>query len=152
VRREWFRPKPAYARLVEVTVYLAPAETGQGMGRALYAHLLERVARAGAQPVLWPPIWAPMGLSPCPTRLQSRCMRPWALSKCEFYPRPGINSESSGIPCGWRNGFEVSCEKMRENERIQEAVCHKTGQNTTKQEKIRRPLQSAVNLRNLCWS
>lgn len=38
-----FRPRPAYARTKEVTVYLAEEMRGRGLGRALYAHLLARL-------------------------------------------------------------------------------------------------------------
>jgi phosphinothricin acetyltransferase len=34
------RPKPAYARSVETTIYLTPDAVGRGLGRALYGHLL----------------------------------------------------------------------------------------------------------------
>ena len=43
-----FRPKPAYERSVETTVYLAAGDFGAGLGRRLYAGLLESVADAGA--------------------------------------------------------------------------------------------------------
>jgi phosphinothricin acetyltransferase len=36
-----FRPKPAYATSVEVTVYVEPDHTGRGIGRRLYGPLLE---------------------------------------------------------------------------------------------------------------
>ena len=39
-----FRTKPAYARTVETTVYLDPAQTGRGLGRALYEALLGELA------------------------------------------------------------------------------------------------------------
>ncbi|GAA3776160.1 GNAT family N-acetyltransferase [Plantactinospora mayteni] len=35
-----WRPKPAYRQTVEDTIYLAPEETGRGVGRALLAALL----------------------------------------------------------------------------------------------------------------
>lgn len=44
-----WRPRPAYARTVEDTVYLAPGRTGRGIGRALLAEVLDRAARAGAE-------------------------------------------------------------------------------------------------------
>jgi len=43
-----WRPKPAYRRTVEDTVYLAPGETGRGLGRRLLAELLARAGQAGA--------------------------------------------------------------------------------------------------------
>lgn len=38
-----FRPKPAYDRSVEVSIYLAPDATGRGLGSALYGELLARL-------------------------------------------------------------------------------------------------------------
>jgi phosphinothricin acetyltransferase len=38
-----FRPKAAYDRSVELSVYVAPDATGAGIGSALYARLLERL-------------------------------------------------------------------------------------------------------------
>jgi L-amino acid N-acyltransferase YncA len=42
-----FRPKAAYGRTVETTIYLAPGAGGAGLGRRLYGALLEAVAAAG---------------------------------------------------------------------------------------------------------
>ncbi|MCB2223011.1 MAG: GNAT family N-acetyltransferase [Actinobacteria bacterium] len=42
------RPKPAYHRSAEVGVYVAPGETGRGVGRALLDALVERLRAAGA--------------------------------------------------------------------------------------------------------
>jgi phosphinothricin acetyltransferase len=42
-----FKPRPAYARTCEVTVYLARDATGRGGGRALYAALLPQLAALG---------------------------------------------------------------------------------------------------------
>ncbi|CAM5419879.1 N-acetyltransferase OS=Streptomyces alboniger OX=132473 GN=CP975_14770 PE=4 SV=1 [Streptomyces alboniger] len=39
-----FRPKPAYATSVEVTVYLAPLARGRGVGTLLYRALFEALA------------------------------------------------------------------------------------------------------------
>lgn len=39
-----FRPKPAYATSVEVTVYLSPQATGRGVGTRLYTALFESLA------------------------------------------------------------------------------------------------------------
>jgi L-amino acid N-acyltransferase YncA len=44
-----WRPKPAYRHTVEDTVYLAPGETGRGLGRRLLAELLTRAGQAGAR-------------------------------------------------------------------------------------------------------
>ena len=41
------RPKPAYDRSVETTVYLDPGATGGGLGRSLYDRLLDVLAAAG---------------------------------------------------------------------------------------------------------
>ncbi len=38
-----FRAKPAYAKSVETTIYLDPDFVGQGLGRSLYAHLLDAI-------------------------------------------------------------------------------------------------------------
>ena len=42
-----FRPRPAYRFAVETTVYLAPRAKGQGVGRMLYAELLDTLERQG---------------------------------------------------------------------------------------------------------
>ena len=44
-----WRPKPAYRHTVEDTVYLAPGETGRGLGRRLLAELLTGAGQAGAR-------------------------------------------------------------------------------------------------------
>jgi len=43
VETQRFRPKPAYDRSVELSVYVAPDATGRGIGGALFAGLLERL-------------------------------------------------------------------------------------------------------------
>jgi L-amino acid N-acyltransferase YncA len=47
-----WRPKPAYRYTVEDTVYVSPAHTGRGLGRALLAALLAACADAGARQVI----------------------------------------------------------------------------------------------------
>jgi phosphinothricin acetyltransferase len=42
-----FKPRPAYARTCEVTVYMDRAFTARGGGRALYTSLLARLAQRG---------------------------------------------------------------------------------------------------------
>lgn len=42
-----YRSRPAYARTRETTVYLATDARGQGVGRALYDELLQRMADGG---------------------------------------------------------------------------------------------------------
>jgi phosphinothricin acetyltransferase len=42
-----YRPRLAYARTRETSVYLAPEATGQGLGRALYDDLLSRLRAEG---------------------------------------------------------------------------------------------------------
>ena len=44
-----WRPKPAYRHTLEDTVYLAPGETGRGLGRRLLAELLSRAGQTGAR-------------------------------------------------------------------------------------------------------
>lgn len=43
-----FRPKPAYRRSVETTVYLDPAHMGKGRGSALLGALIDQLRTAGA--------------------------------------------------------------------------------------------------------
>lgn len=45
VETQPFRPKPAYDRSVELSVYVAPDAVGAGVGGALYAHLLAALER-----------------------------------------------------------------------------------------------------------
>jgi len=47
-----WRPKPAYRHTVEDTVYISPARTGRGLGRALLAALLTGCEQAGARQVI----------------------------------------------------------------------------------------------------
>jgi L-amino acid N-acyltransferase YncA len=47
-----FRPRPAYRHTVEDSVYLDPARTGRGIGRALLGALLAACADAGARQVI----------------------------------------------------------------------------------------------------
>jgi phosphinothricin acetyltransferase len=47
-----YRPRPAYARTREVSVYLAPDARGQGVGRLLYDELLARLRADGVHQVL----------------------------------------------------------------------------------------------------
>lgn len=47
-----YRPRAAYDRTREVSVYLAPAGQGRGLGRALYTELLGRLRAAGIHVVL----------------------------------------------------------------------------------------------------
>lgn len=47
-----FRPRASYRHSAESTVYLAPNETGRGLGSALYGALLERLRRDGLHNVL----------------------------------------------------------------------------------------------------
>lgn len=41
-----FRPRPAYDRTVETSIYLDPARTGRGLGRRLYGRLFDSLAAA----------------------------------------------------------------------------------------------------------
>jgi L-amino acid N-acyltransferase YncA len=47
-----WRPKSAYRHTVEDTVYVSPAHTGRGLGRALLGALLASCADAGARQVI----------------------------------------------------------------------------------------------------
>ena len=47
-----WRPKPAYRYTVEDTVYISPARTGRGLGRALLGALLAACEQAGARQVI----------------------------------------------------------------------------------------------------
>jgi phosphinothricin acetyltransferase len=47
-----YRPRPAYARTREVSVYLAPEARGRGVGRLLYDELLARLRADGVHQVL----------------------------------------------------------------------------------------------------
>jgi L-amino acid N-acyltransferase YncA len=47
-----WRPKPAYRHTVEDTVYISPARTGRGLGRALLAALLSTCEQSGARQVI----------------------------------------------------------------------------------------------------
>jgi L-amino acid N-acyltransferase YncA len=47
-----WRPKPAYRYTVEDTVYVSPAHTGRGLGRALLSELLAACSDAGARQVI----------------------------------------------------------------------------------------------------
>ena len=47
-----WRPKPAYRHTVEDTVYVSPARTGRGLGRALLGALLIGCEQAGARQVI----------------------------------------------------------------------------------------------------
>jgi len=43
VETQQFRPKPAYDRSVEISVYVAPDQQGQGVGRSLFDALFQRL-------------------------------------------------------------------------------------------------------------
>lgn len=47
-----WRPKPAYDRTVENSVYLDPAHTGRGLGRALLSALIDRSVDAGFETMI----------------------------------------------------------------------------------------------------
>jgi L-amino acid N-acyltransferase YncA len=47
-----WRPKPAYRYTVEDTVYVSPAHTGRGLGRALLSALLAGCEQAGCRQVI----------------------------------------------------------------------------------------------------
>ena len=42
-----FRPRPAYARTRETSIYLAPGATGRGLGRLTYSYLLSLLRADG---------------------------------------------------------------------------------------------------------
>ena len=64
-----YRPKPAYASTREAAVYVDAAATGRGIGRALYAELLDRAAAPGC---IW---WSPA--SPSRTPRARACTSGW---------------------------------------------------------------------------
>jgi phosphinothricin acetyltransferase len=47
-----WRPKPAYRHTVENSIYLAPDQTGRGLGGALLGALLTRCAQAGMRQMI----------------------------------------------------------------------------------------------------
>lgn len=47
-----FRPKGAYDRTREVTIYVYPSAAGRGVGRLLYDDLLDRMTRGGVRTAL----------------------------------------------------------------------------------------------------
>lgn len=47
-----WRPKPAYRHTVENSIYLAPGRTGQGIGGALLAELVDRCAEADVRQIM----------------------------------------------------------------------------------------------------
>jgi phosphinothricin acetyltransferase len=47
-----WRPKAAYRHTVESSIYLSPAATGQGLGRALMGALIERGREAGIREII----------------------------------------------------------------------------------------------------
>jgi L-amino acid N-acyltransferase YncA len=47
-----WRPKPAYRHTVESTIYLAPDQTGRGLGRQLLRALQQHCARAGVEQMI----------------------------------------------------------------------------------------------------
>jgi len=47
-----WRPKPAYQRTVENAIYLAPGQTGRGLGRRLLTALQRQCARAGMEQMI----------------------------------------------------------------------------------------------------
>ncbi len=48
VQTQRFRPKPAYGRSVEVSIYVAPDLLGRGVGNALFGELFARLPGEGA--------------------------------------------------------------------------------------------------------
>jgi L-amino acid N-acyltransferase YncA len=48
----WFKPRPAYRFSAEDSVYLAPASSGKGLGRALLAELAAQAERAGVRKLI----------------------------------------------------------------------------------------------------
>jgi len=48
----WFKPRPAYRFSAEDSIYLAPAATGGGLGRALLSELARRAEQAGVRKLI----------------------------------------------------------------------------------------------------
>lgn len=51
-RVQLFRDKAAFRHTVESTIYLGPASTGRGLGRALLTELVDRCTRAGIREMI----------------------------------------------------------------------------------------------------
>lgn len=51
-RAQLFRDKAAFRHTVESTIYLGPASTGRGLGRALLTELIERCEQAGIREMI----------------------------------------------------------------------------------------------------
>jgi phosphinothricin acetyltransferase len=47
VETQRFRPKPAYDRSVEISIYVAPDQQGRGVGKGLFAELFARLESEG---------------------------------------------------------------------------------------------------------
>nr|WP_315426494.1 GNAT family N-acetyltransferase [uncultured Albidiferax sp.] len=48
----WFKPRPAYRFSAEDSVYLAPNNSGKGLGRILLAELMTQAERAGVRKLI----------------------------------------------------------------------------------------------------
>jgi phosphinothricin acetyltransferase len=48
----WFKPRPAYRFSAEDSIYLAPAASGRGYGRALLAELAAQAERSGVRKLI----------------------------------------------------------------------------------------------------
>lgn len=48
VETQRFRPKPAYDRSVEISIYVAPDQQGRGVGNALFNTLFDRLTQGSA--------------------------------------------------------------------------------------------------------
>jgi L-amino acid N-acyltransferase YncA len=80
-----WRPKPAYRYTVEDTVYVSPAHTGRGLGRALLSALLAGCEQAGCRQVI--------------ATSRASCTGGWASRQRAACIGPATSTGSGSTPC-----------------------------------------------------